>query len=132
VVAEIRSPDDLDAAFQSLVAERVSIVMVCQDSTLFGQKSRIMALASTARLPVMAGQPEFAEAGALITYGIDVRDNYRRAAAYVDKILKGEKPSELPLELSTKLEMLINLKTAKALGLSVSGTLLAQADRVIE
>ncbi len=132
VVAEVRSPDDLDAAFRSLVAESVSIVMVCQDSTLFGQKSRIVALASAARLPVMAGQPEFAEAGALITYGINIRDNYRRAATYVDKILKGTKPGELPVELPTKLEMYINLKAAKALGLSVPGTLLAQADKVIE
>ena len=132
VIADVRSPDDLDAAFRSLVAERVSIVMVCQDSTLFSQRSRILALASAARLPVMAAQQEFAEAGALVTYGINIHENYRRAATYVDKILKGAKPSDLPVELPTKMEMYINLKAAKALGLSVPGTLLTQADKVIE
>jgi putative ABC transport system substrate-binding protein len=80
----------------------------------------------------MAAFREFAEAGALITYGINVRDNYRRAAAYVDKILKGTKVGDLPVELPTKLEMVINLKAAKVLGLSVPGTMLTQADQVIE
>jgi putative tryptophan/tyrosine transport system substrate-binding protein len=132
VIAEIRSPDDLDAAFRSLVAERVSIVMVCQDSTLTSQKSRIVALASAARLPLMTSLAGFVEEGALIAYGINIGENYRRAATYVDKILKGAKPSDLPVELPTKLEMIINLKAAKALRLSVPGTLLAQADKVIE
>jgi putative tryptophan/tyrosine transport system substrate-binding protein len=132
VVAEVRSPDDLETAFQLLTAERVGIVMVCQDSTLSSQRSRIVSLASAAGLPVMAAFREFAEAGALITYGINVRDSYRRAAAYVDKILKGAKPHDLPVELPTKLEMIINLKAAKALGLSVPGTMLTQADQVIE
>jgi putative ABC transport system substrate-binding protein len=99
---------------------------------LTSQRSRIVALASAARLPVMAAFREFAEAGALITYGINVRDNYRRAATYVDKILKGTKVGDLPVELPTKLEMVINLKAAKALGLSVPGTMLTQADQVIE
>jgi putative tryptophan/tyrosine transport system substrate-binding protein len=132
VVAEVRLPDDLEAAFRSLAAERVDIVVVCQDSMLTSQRSRIVALASAARLPVMAAFREFAEAGALITYGINVRDNYRRAATYVDKILKGTKVGDLPVELPTKLEMVINLKAAKALGLSVPGTMLTQADQVIE
>jgi putative ABC transport system substrate-binding protein len=132
VVAEVRLPDDLERAFRSLAAERVDIVVVCQDSMLTSQRSRIVALASAARLPVMAAFREFAEAGALITYGINVKDNYRRAAAYVDKILKGAKASDLPVELPTKLEMIINLKAAKALGLSVPGTMLTQADQVIE
>lgn len=132
VIAEIRSPDELDAALQSLAVARVDIVMVSQDSTLSSQRSRILTLASAARLPVMAAFREFAEDGALITYGINVSDNYRRAAIYVDKILKGTKPSDLPVELPTKMEMFINLKAAKALGLSVPGTLLAQADKVIE
>jgi putative tryptophan/tyrosine transport system substrate-binding protein len=132
VVAEVRSPDDLEAAFQSLAAERVGIVMVCQDSTLSSQRSRILTLASAAGLPVMAAFREFAEAGALITYGINVNDSYRRAAAYVDKILKGAKASDLPVELPTKLEMIINLKAAKALGLSVPAIMLTQADKVIE
>ena len=132
VVAEVRSPDDLEAALRSLAGERVDIVVVCQDSMLTSQRNRIVALASAARLPVMAAFREFAEAGALITYGINVGDNYQRAAAYVDKILKGAKPHDLPVELPTKLEMVINLKTAKALGLSVPGTMLTQADQVIE
>jgi putative ABC transport system substrate-binding protein len=132
VVAEVRLPDDLETAFRSLAAERVDIVVVCQDSMLTSQRSRIVALASAARLPVMAAFREFAEAGALITYGINVRDNYRRAAAYVDKILKGTKVGDLPVELPTRLEMVINLKAAKVLGLSVPGTMLTQADQVIE
>jgi putative ABC transport system substrate-binding protein len=132
VVAVVRVPNDLEAAFRSLAAERVDIVVVCQDSMLTSQRNRIVALASAAHLPVMAAFREFAEAGALITYGINVADNYRRAAVYVDKILKGAKVGELPVELPTKLEMVINLKTAKALGLSVPGTMLTQADQVIE
>jgi len=132
VIAEIRSPEDLDAAFQSLAAQHVSIVMVSQDSTLSSLRSRILTLASAARLPVMAAFREFAEQGALITYGINVSENYRRAATYVDKILKGARPSDLPVELPTKMEMFINLKAAKALGLTVPGTLLTQADKVIE
>jgi putative ABC transport system substrate-binding protein len=132
VVAEIRTPDDLEPAFRSLAAEHVGIVMVSQDAMLNNQRGRVAALASAARLPLMSGFREYTEQGALISYGINIADNYRRAAAYVDKILRGAKVSELPVELPTKLEMVINLKTAKALGLSVPGTMLTQADQVIE
>jgi putative ABC transport system substrate-binding protein len=132
VVAEVHSPDDLEPALRSLVDARVGIVMVSQDSTLTSLRSRIVALASAARVPVTAGIGAFAEDGALLTYGVNINDNYRRAAAYVDKILKGAKAGDLPVELPTKFEMIVNLKAAKALGLSVPGTLLAQADKVIE
>jgi putative ABC transport system substrate-binding protein len=132
VVAEIRTPDDLEPAIRSLAAEHAGIVMVSQDAMLNNQRDRVVALASAARLPLMSGFREYTEQGALISYGINIADNYRRAAAYVDKILKGAKVGELPVELPTKLEMIINLKTAKALGLSVPGTMLTQADQVIE
>jgi putative ABC transport system substrate-binding protein len=132
VIGEIHSPDDLEPALRSLLAARVGIVVVSQDSTLTSQRSRIVALASAARVPVTAGIGAFAEEGALLTYGVNINENYRRAATYVDKILKGAKAGDLPVELPTKLELIVNLKAAKALGLSVPGTLLAQADKVIE
>jgi len=132
ITAEVRSPDDLDAAFARLAAERVGIVLVAQDSMLSAQRGRIAGLAAGARLPVMAGQPIFAGEGALITYGINPADNYRRAGEYIGKILKGAKPADLPVELPSKLEMVINLKTAKALNIAIPVYLLQNADEVIE
>lgn len=132
ITAEVHSPDDLDAAFARLAAERVGIVLVAQDSMLSAQRGRIAGLAAGARLPVMAGQPIFAEDGAVITYGINPADNYHRASEYIVKILKGTRPADLPVELPTKLEMIINLKTAKALNIAIPLFLLQNADRVIE
>jgi putative tryptophan/tyrosine transport system substrate-binding protein len=132
LTAEVRSPDDIDAAFQRLAAERVGIVLVAQDSMLSAERGRIAGLAAGARLPVMAGQPVFADEGALITYGINPSDNYRRAGEYIGKILKGTKVTDLPVELPTKLEMVINLKTAKALNIAIPVFLLQNADRVVE
>jgi putative ABC transport system substrate-binding protein len=132
VTADVRTPDDLDAALRQLAAEHVEIVMIAQDALLTAYRSRIAGLASGVRLPVMAAFRIFAEEGAVITYGINPSDNYRRAASYIDRILKGAKVKDLPVELPTKLEMVINLKSAKALGLSVPAALLIQADHVIE
>jgi putative tryptophan/tyrosine transport system substrate-binding protein len=132
VVVEVRVPDDLDAAFQALVRERVELGVLLQDAMFLGERRRIAALASAARLPTMYGFREHVEDGGLMSYGIDIRESYRRAAAYVDKILKGAKPGDLPVELPTKLELIINLKTAKALGLTIPPSLLARADEVIE
>ncbi|HWX84823.1 MAG TPA: ABC transporter substrate-binding protein [Xanthobacteraceae bacterium] len=132
MTAEVRSPDDLDAAFARLAAERVGIVLVAQDAMLSAQRGRIAGLAAGARLPLMAGQPIFAGEGAVITYGINPADNYHRAAEYIGKILKGTKPADLPVELPTKLEMIVNLKTAKALNIAIPLFLLQNADEVIE
>ena len=132
VIAGVRSPDDLDAAFQSLAIERVGSVMAGQDAMFNGERHRIAALAAAARLPWVSGARENAEAGAVISYGVNLGENYRRAATYIDKILKGTKPGELPVELPTKVEMVINLKSAKALSLTIPPALLGHADEVIE
>jgi putative ABC transport system substrate-binding protein len=132
VRADIRSPDDLDAAFHALAAEHVDIVMVGQDAMLRSEAKLIASLAAAVCLPFMDGQREFAEAGGIISYGISLRENYQRAAYYVDRILKGAKPGELPAELPTKVEMVINRKAARALGITIPPSLLLRADEVIE
>jgi putative tryptophan/tyrosine transport system substrate-binding protein len=132
VTVEVRASDDLDAAFQAWVRERVDLGLVFQDSLFLSERRRIAALATPARLPTMYGFREHVEDGGLMSYGIDVRESFRRGAIYVDKILKGAKPGDLPLELPTKLELGINLKTAKALGLTIPFAVLIRADEVIE
>jgi putative ABC transport system substrate-binding protein len=106
VPVEVRVPDDLDAAFQALVRERVELGVLLQDAMFLGQRRRIAVLASAARLPIMYGFREHVEDGGLMCYGIDIRESFRRAAAYVDKILKGAKAGDLPVELPTKLELI--------------------------
>jgi putative tryptophan/tyrosine transport system substrate-binding protein len=132
VTIEVRASDDLDAAFQAWVRERVDLGLVFQDSLLLSERRRIAALAPPARLPTMYSFREHVEDGGLMSYGIDLRESFRRGAIYVDKILKGAKPGDLPLELPTKLELGINLKTAKALGLTIPFAVLIRADEVIE
>jgi ABC-type uncharacterized transport system substrate-binding protein len=129
---EVRLPDDLDAAFQSLARERVDGVLVLQDPMFLTERRRIAMLAIAARLPTIFGFREHVEAGGLMSYGIDLRANYRRAADYVDKILKGTKPGDLPVELPARFELVVNLKTAKALGIDVPLHLQQLADEVIE
>jgi putative ABC transport system substrate-binding protein len=102
------------------------------DSVLFNYRGQIAEMALRNRLPAVSLQKEYADAGFLLTYGADIRDLYRRTAVYVDKIFKGAKPADLPVEQPTKFELVINLKTAKALGVIMSPTLLARADEVIE
>jgi putative ABC transport system substrate-binding protein len=125
-------PDDLHAAFQHLAQERVKIALVLADAMFLNERKRIALFAMAARLPTMFGFRENVEDGGLMSYGIDVRDGWRRTAAFVDKILKGTKPGDLPIEFPTKLRLLINLTAAKALGLDVPPSLLARADEVIE
>jgi ABC-type uncharacterized transport system substrate-binding protein len=132
VPVEVRLPDDLDAAFQSLAREHVEAVLVLQDPTSLAERRRIAMLAIAARLPTMFGFREYVEAGGLMSYGLDLRANFRRGADYVDRILKGTNPADLPVELPTKFELVINLKTAKAIGLTIAESFLVRADEVIE
>jgi putative ABC transport system substrate-binding protein len=115
-----------------MVRERAQALVMQGDSVLFNYRGRIAEMALRNRLPAASIQRELAEAGFLLTYGADIRDLYRRSAIFVDKIFKGAKPADLPVEQPTKFELVINLKTAKALGLDVPPSLLARADEVIE
>jgi putative ABC transport system substrate-binding protein len=125
-------PGDLDGAFVTMTREHADAVILLPSPMLFGEHKRIVDLAAKRRLPAMYAAREFVEDGGLMSYGASQRDLFRRAATYVDKILKGTDPADLPVEQPTKLELAINLKTAKALGLNVPAPLLAQADEVIE
>jgi putative ABC transport system substrate-binding protein len=129
---EIRYPDELGPAFETLAKERVEALAVPPDTVFSNFRRRIAELAAATRMPAIYGFREHVEDGGLMSYGPDNRGNYRRAAAYVDKILKGAKPGDLPIEQPTKFELVINLKTAKALGLEIPPQLLARADEVIE
>jgi putative tryptophan/tyrosine transport system substrate-binding protein len=132
VPAEVRGSDDLNTAFQEFVREKVELVFVAQDSLLLSERARLATLATAARLPTMYGLREHVEAGGLICYGINVAESHRRAATLVDKILKGAKAGDLPIELPVRLELLVNLKTAKSIGLVISESFLVRADEVIE
>ena len=129
---EVRTPENVDSIFPTLAKERVDAVIVLRDTVFFNQRAALAASAMAVRLPTVYGFREHVEDGGLISYGINISENFGRAADYVVKILKGAKPGDLPIEFTTKLELVINLKTAKALGLSVPPTLLARADEVIE
>ena len=128
----VRGPKELDAAFVAMKRARADAVMVLETTAFFADRRRIADLAVMHRLPMAAQAKEFAEAGALVSYGTDYPDLFRRAATFVDKILKGAKPADLPVEQPTKFELVINLKTAKALGLTVPPSLLRRADEVIQ
>jgi putative ABC transport system substrate-binding protein len=132
VPVEVGSPDKLHSAFATLGTERVEALLVPPDTTFYSRRRQIADLAATSRLPAIYGYREHVEDGGLMSYGPDIPDQYRRAAIYVDKILKGAQPADLPVEQPTKIELVINLKTAKAIGLDVPPTLLARADEVIE
>jgi putative tryptophan/tyrosine transport system substrate-binding protein len=129
---EVGAPNDLDAALAKIAGARVGAVVVLADPVFFSERRRIIISAAAARLPTIWSTRIFAEDDGLLSYGIDEADSFRRAAGYVAKILKGAKAGELPVELPVKFELLINLRTAKALGLTVPPTLLARADEVIE
>ena len=124
--------EDFERAFSSFAEQKVEAILVPPDATFNASRIRIIDLAAKAQLPAIYFNRVFAEAGGLVSYGPNISENYRRAAVYVDKILKGANPADLPIERPTKFELIINLKTAKELGLSVSPALLARADEVIE
>jgi putative ABC transport system substrate-binding protein len=132
VPAEARRPDILEQAFATMVSERAQVLVVLSDGVLFNHRGLIGVMAVRNRLPAISAVREYAEAGFLLSYGIDLPDQFRRSAAFVDKIFKGAKPGDLPVERPTKFELVINLKTAKALGVIMPPTLLARADEVIE
>jgi putative ABC transport system substrate-binding protein len=129
---ELRSPADLDHIVSTLEAQRPDALITLGDPLTFALMARITNFASEQRLPAMYPFRQFVDLGGLMSYGADLNDLFRRAAGYVDKILKGMKPSDLPVEQPTKFEFVINLKTAKALGLTVPPLLLARADEIIE
>jgi ABC-type uncharacterized transport system substrate-binding protein len=129
---EARAPGDFAGAFSAMTKERAGGAIILVSSMFNAERSRIAELAARSRLPAISSLKEFAEAGGLMAYGIDVHESFRRAATYVDKILKGAKPADLPVEQPTKFELVINLKTAKALGLTVPPSLLQRADEVIQ
>ena len=130
-VLEARDHQEIDDAFAAMARERVEALLVVTDPMFFAQRERIVDLAAKHRLPGIFEWREFAEAGGLLSYGANIADMYRRLASYVDKILKGAKPGDLPVEQPTKFELVINLKTAQALGLTIPPTFLFQADEVI-
>ena len=131
VLAEAATADTIDAAFTLLSRERVNAVLLLSDSVFLQQQRQIAAQAIAYRLPSITAAPNYAQAGGLLCYGSDLTDNFRRAAGYVDKIIKGAKPGDLPFEQPTRYYLTINLKTAKALGLTIPQTLLVSADKVI-
>jgi putative tryptophan/tyrosine transport system substrate-binding protein len=129
---EARGPDDLDGAFAKMTKEGAGAVVVLVDAMLIDQRTRVADLAAKHRLPSIYGLIEFVEAGGLLFYGAHDASRFRRAAMFVDKILKGAKPADLPIEQPTKFELVINRKTAKALGFTIPQSLLLRADQVIE
>jgi len=129
---EARSLAEIDSAFAAAKKARVGAILVANDLMALGHRTHIVALAAKNRTPAAYGYVEYAEAGGLLSYGQSLAEQYRRAAAYVDKILKGAKPADLPVEQASTFELAINLKTAKALGLKVPSATLQRADRVIE
>jgi putative ABC transport system substrate-binding protein len=132
VPVEVRTPFELESAFETLKRDRVEGLLVLLDGIFFTQAARIITLAAVVRLPAIHGFRQHVEQGGLMSYGVDVPQNFRRATYFVDRILKGTRAGDLPIELPTKFEMVINLKTAKALGLEVPSKLLFTADEVIE
>jgi putative ABC transport system substrate-binding protein len=129
---EVRSPNELDKAFEAATRARADALAIFPDPVISTNLERIVDFAAKSRLPSIYQSSEFADAGGLVTYGPDRADLFRRAATYVDKILKGTKPGDLPVDQPTKLELVVNLKTAKALGITIPQSVLSRADRVIE
>ena len=129
---EATTPDELSPALGRLAQQQPQAIIVPLNGLFRNEVGHIVQLATAARLPTIFAAPYGPKAGGLASYGIDLKDNFRRAADYVDKILKGTKPADMPIEFPTKIELVINLKTAKAIGLEVPPSLIARADEVIE
>jgi len=128
----VRSANDLPKVFEAITKGHADVVVVLDDVLITSHKQQIMGWATKSHLPVVSIYREFAEAGALLAYGPSIRDMYRRAAYFVDKILKGTKPGELPVEQPTQFELVINLKAVKTLGLTIPQSLVARADEIVQ
>jgi putative ABC transport system substrate-binding protein len=128
----VRTPEQLEPAFAAASRAHAQALYVVESAFFFAHRTTLLKLASKARLPVIYGQRQFVDAGGLMSYGTNFGDLFRRTAGYVDKILKGAKPGDLPVEQPTKFELIINGKTAKALGLKIPNSIMVRADRVIE
>jgi len=131
-LAPAPGPGDIDGAFVAMTRERAEAVIQLPSPMLYGEHKRIVELAAKSRLPAIYAAREFVEDGGLMSYGPSLPDVFRRAATYVDKILKGANPADLPVEQPTIFELVVNLKTAKALGLTIPPSIFARADEVIE
>jgi len=129
---DVRKSEDIGPAFDAAIRQRADAFVVTLDSLLQANRKLIVELAAKHRLPAMYQAREFVDAGGLMVYGPSYPDLYRRAASYVDKIFKGAKPGDLPIEQPTKFELVINLKTAKALGLTIPQSVLLRADELIQ
>jgi putative tryptophan/tyrosine transport system substrate-binding protein len=129
---EARGPNEFDGAFAAMAKERVGALLVLSDAIFGSHRTRLADLAARSRLPAAFGVRDDVEAGGLMSYGPSILDSYRQAATYVDRILRGAKPAELPVERPTKFELVINMKTAKALGLTIPQSVLLRADHVID
>jgi ABC-type uncharacterized transport system substrate-binding protein len=129
---DVRDPKDIETAFRAVNKGRADAILMLNSPVLNPHRTQVVNLAVKSRLPVIYGQSEFVEAGGLMTYGVSFTDLFRRAAAYVDKILKGTKPADLPVEQPKKFEFIINLKAAKQIGLTIPPNVLARADKVIK
>ncbi len=129
---EVRRPEDLDKAFRSMTHARAGALVTVSSSMFRANRARIVELTARHRLPSVFPEKEYVEAGGLMAYGPDLKDSYRQAASHVDKILKGTKPGDLPFEQPTKFGLVVNLKTARTLGLKIPPPVLVRADQVIE
>jgi putative ABC transport system substrate-binding protein len=129
---EVRHPEGFAAGFEAALVERIDALIAVEDLLMVTERARILEFAAASRLPAIYGLREFVDAGGLMSYGTDRRDLFRRAAEYVDRILKGASPAELPVLPPTRFELAINLKTARTLGLTIPPSLLRRADHVVE
>ncbi len=132
VSLEVRSPDDFEAAFKTAVRDRIDALIVVSSRLMTRERQRILEFAAAHRLPVATGWGAWVEGGALLTYGPNIDDIVRRSAVHVDKILRGARPADLPVEQPTRFELVISLKTARTLGLTIPQSLLLRADQVVE
>jgi putative ABC transport system substrate-binding protein len=129
---EVREPSEFEAAFDAVVRERIGVLLILADPLLFANSRQLAELSIKSRLITMTASRTFADAGALMSYGPNYFDSYKAAAPYVDKILKGAKPADLPIDQSSRFEFVVNLKTAKMLGIEIPTSVLGFATEVIE